>query len=112
MNYNPKVYELVEHFLKSMPEKNTERNRHLLAQHIQDELETGPSLCCCRSESRKRDVRSEDKAMMTSDGPPRGMPRYRFYCPQCQRHGVQAWQTIRFQNSQLIPKRSLVLIAM
>ena len=39
MNYAPKVYELAEHFLEAVPEKNTERNRQLLAQHIQDELE-------------------------------------------------------------------------
>ena len=39
MNYDPKVYELVKHFLDATPEKDTERNRHLLAQHIQDELE-------------------------------------------------------------------------
>ena len=39
MNYDMRVYELVEHFLSGVPEKNTERNRHLLAQHIQDELE-------------------------------------------------------------------------
>jgi hypothetical protein len=39
MNYDPKVYELVEYFLKATPEKNTERNRQLLARHIQDELE-------------------------------------------------------------------------
>ena len=39
MSYDVRVYELVEHFLSGVPEKNTERNRHLLAQHIQDELE-------------------------------------------------------------------------
>ena len=39
MNYDPKVYELVEYFLKATPDKNTERNRQLLARHIQDELE-------------------------------------------------------------------------
>ena len=39
MSYDARVYELVEHFLSSVPEKNTERNRRLLAQHIQDELE-------------------------------------------------------------------------
>ena len=39
MNYDMRVYELVEHFLSGVPEKNTARNRHLLAQHIQDELE-------------------------------------------------------------------------
>ena len=39
MSYDPKVYELVKHFLEAVPEKNTERNRHLLARHIQDELE-------------------------------------------------------------------------
>jgi hypothetical protein len=39
MNYDPKVYELAEHFLAAVPEKNTKRNRQLLAQHIQDELE-------------------------------------------------------------------------
>jgi hypothetical protein len=39
MNYDPKVYELVEYFLKATPEKNTERNRQVLARHIQDELE-------------------------------------------------------------------------
>jgi hypothetical protein len=39
MNYDPKVYELAKHFLAATPEKNTERNRQLLAQHIQDELE-------------------------------------------------------------------------
>ena len=38
MNYTPKVYELVKHFLEAVPE-NTERNRQLLAQHLQDELE-------------------------------------------------------------------------
>ena len=38
MSYDPKVYQLVEHFLSGVPE-NTERNRQLLAQHIQDELE-------------------------------------------------------------------------
>ena len=26
-------------FLSEVPEKNTEKNRHLLAQHLQDELE-------------------------------------------------------------------------
>ena len=39
MSYDVRVYELVEHFLSGVPEKNTERNRHLLAQHIQAELE-------------------------------------------------------------------------
>jgi hypothetical protein len=39
MSYDVRVYELVEHFLSGVPEKNTERNRRLLAQHIQDELE-------------------------------------------------------------------------
>ena len=39
MNYDPKVYELVKYFLEATPEKNTGRNRHLLARHIQDELE-------------------------------------------------------------------------
>ena len=39
MSYDVRVYELVEHFLSGVPEKSTERNRHLLAQHIQDELE-------------------------------------------------------------------------
>ena len=39
MSYDVRVYELVEHFLSGVPEKNTERNRHLLAQHIQDEIE-------------------------------------------------------------------------
>jgi hypothetical protein len=33
MNYDPKVYELVKHFLEAVPE-NTERNRQLLAQHL------------------------------------------------------------------------------
>ena len=37
MSYDVRVYELVEHFLSAVPEKNTERNRHLLAQ--QAELE-------------------------------------------------------------------------
>ena len=32
-------YELVKHFLEAVPEKNTKRNRQLLAQHLQDELE-------------------------------------------------------------------------
>ena len=31
MNYDPKVYELIKHFLEAVPEKNTERNRQLLA---------------------------------------------------------------------------------
>jgi hypothetical protein len=39
MSYDPKVYELVKHFLETVPEKNTKRNRQLLAQHLQDELE-------------------------------------------------------------------------
>ena len=39
MSYDPKVYQLVEHFLSAVPEKNTARNRQLLAQHIQDEIE-------------------------------------------------------------------------
>jgi hypothetical protein len=39
MSYDPKVYELVKHFLEAVLEKNTERNRQLLAQHIQDEME-------------------------------------------------------------------------
>ena len=39
MSYDPQVYQLVEQFLEATPEKNTERNRRLLAQHIQDELE-------------------------------------------------------------------------
>ena len=39
MSYDARVYKLVEHFLSGVPEKNTERNRQLLAQHIQDELE-------------------------------------------------------------------------
>ena len=30
---------LVAYFLESTPKKNTERNRQLLAQHIQDEIE-------------------------------------------------------------------------
>jgi hypothetical protein len=29
MSYDVRVYELVEHFLSAVPEKNTERNRHL-----------------------------------------------------------------------------------
>jgi hypothetical protein len=29
MSYDVLVYELVEHFLSGVPEKNTERNRHL-----------------------------------------------------------------------------------
>ena len=39
MSYDARVYELVEHFLSRVPEKNTERNRRLLARHIQDEIE-------------------------------------------------------------------------
>ena len=39
MSYDPKVHELVKHFLEAVPEKNTKRNRQLLAQHLQDELE-------------------------------------------------------------------------
>jgi hypothetical protein len=39
MSYDPRVYELVELFLSDVPEKNTEKNRHALAQHIQTELE-------------------------------------------------------------------------
>ena len=39
MSYDVRVYELVEHFLSGVPGKNTERNRHLLAQHIQAEIE-------------------------------------------------------------------------
>jgi hypothetical protein len=39
MSYDPKVYELVESFLSDTPGKNTEQNRQILAQHIQDELE-------------------------------------------------------------------------
>ena len=39
MSYDVRVYELVEHFLSGVPEKNTERNRRLLARHIQDEIE-------------------------------------------------------------------------
>ena len=39
MSYDERVYQLVEHFLSGTPEKNTAKNRHLLAQHIQDELE-------------------------------------------------------------------------
>lgn len=39
VSYDAQVYQLVEHFLSRVPEKNTERNRQLLAQHIQDEIE-------------------------------------------------------------------------
>ena len=39
MSYDMRVYKLVELFLSEVPEKNTEKNRHLLAQHLQDELE-------------------------------------------------------------------------
>ena len=39
MSYDMRVYKLVELFLSEVPEKNTAKNRHLLAQHIQDELE-------------------------------------------------------------------------
>jgi hypothetical protein len=39
MSYDTRVYQLVEHFLEATPEKNSKRNRQLLAQHIQDELE-------------------------------------------------------------------------
>jgi rubredoxin len=37
-------------------------------------------------------------------GPPRGLPRYRFYCPQCQRHGVQAWQNILYPSLPVDPE--------
>ena len=39
MSYDMRVYKLVELFLSEVPEKNTAKNRHLLAQHLQDELE-------------------------------------------------------------------------
>ena len=39
MSYDMRVYKLVELFLSEVPEKNTAKNRHLLAQHIQDEIE-------------------------------------------------------------------------
>ena len=39
MSYDVRVYKLVELFLSEVPEKNTAKNRHLLAQHLQDELE-------------------------------------------------------------------------
>ena len=54
MSYDVRVYELVEHFLSGVPEKNTERNRRLLAQHIQDELEDWTLSCCCRNTGRTR----------------------------------------------------------
>jgi hypothetical protein len=31
MSYDTRVYELVKHFLEAVPEKNSERNRQLLA---------------------------------------------------------------------------------
>jgi hypothetical protein len=39
MSYDARVYKLVELFLSEVPEKNTEKNRHLLTRHIQDEIE-------------------------------------------------------------------------
>ena len=48
MSYDMRVYKLVELFLSEVPEKNTAKNRHLLAQHIQDEIEDWILSCCCR----------------------------------------------------------------
>ena len=39
MSFDLRVYDLVVLFLSDTPEKDTEDNRRVLAQHIQDELE-------------------------------------------------------------------------
>lgn len=39
MSYDTKCYDLAESFLSDEPEKNTEANRSILAQRIQDAIE-------------------------------------------------------------------------
>ena len=39
MSYDPKCYNLAKSFLEDHPEKDTEENRAMLAQHIQEQIE-------------------------------------------------------------------------